>query len=80
MIHGKKLRKCENGNYHIQVIDFGQSYSTVTHYDSFMINTSISDMHRITARILDIINALQNTNFPIHENICQSTPILSVTD
>ena len=26
-------------------------------------------MHRITARILDISNAFQNTNVPIHERV-----------
>ena len=31
-------------------------------------------MHRLTARILDISNACQNTNVPIHEIVCVSQP------
>ena len=31
-------------------------------------------MHRPTARILDVSNAFQNTNFPIHERFCVSPP------
>ena len=29
-------------------------------------------MHRLTARILDVSNAFQNTNVPIHERVCTS--------
>ena len=29
-------------------------------------------MHRLTASILDVINAFQNTNVPIHEIFCVS--------
>ena len=29
-------------------------------------------MHRLTARILDVINSFQNTNVPIHEIVCVS--------
>ena len=32
-------------------------------------------MHRLTSRILDVSNELQNTNVPIHERVCVSTPL-----
>ena len=31
-------------------------------------------MHRLTASILDVSNAFQNTNVPIHEIFCVSPP------
>ena len=31
-------------------------------------------MHRLTASILDVSNAFQNKNFPIHEIVCFSPP------
>ena len=31
-------------------------------------------MHRLTAIILDVSNAFQNTNVPIHESFCVSPP------
>ena len=31
-------------------------------------------MHRLTARILDVSNAYQNENVPIHERSCVSPP------
>ena len=31
-------------------------------------------MHRLTARILDISNAFQNTNVPVHERVCVIPP------
>ena len=31
-------------------------------------------MHRLTARILDVSNAFQNTNVPINERVCVSPP------
>ena len=31
-------------------------------------------MHRLTTRIIDVSNALQNTNVPIHEIVCVSPP------
>ena len=65
---------CANGSYKIQGIYFDQSYSTVAHYDSYRINIAIVDIHRLSARILDVINALQNTNVTIHERVCVSTP------
>ena len=46
----------------------------MAHDDSFIINISISSMHMLTARILDVSNAFQNTNFPIHEIVCVSPP------
>ena len=47
---------CENGSSHIQGIDFDQSYSPVEYADSFIINISFGDMHRLISRILDISN------------------------
>ena len=67
-------RHCENGIYHIQGIGFDQSYSPVAHADSFRFNIAIVDMHRINARILDIIKAFQNTNVSINEILCVSPP------
>ena len=46
----------------------------MAHADSFRINIAIAYMHRLTARILDVINAFQNTNVPIHERVCVSPP------
>ena len=31
-------------------------------------------MHRLTARILDVSNAFQNTNVPIYERVCVISP------
>ena len=31
-------------------------------------------MHRLTARILDVSNAFQNKNVPIHERVCVRSP------
>ena len=64
---------CSNGSSHIQGIYFDQSYSQVAHSDSFIINITIVDMHRLTANILDAINSFHNTNFPIPEIVCVST-------
>ena len=46
----------------------------MAHADSFRINIAIAAMYRPTARILDVINAFQNTNVPIHERVCVSPP------
>ena len=46
----------------------------MAYYDSFIINIAIASMHRLTARILDVSNAFQNTNVPIHERVCVSPP------
>ena len=46
----------------------------MAHADLFRINIDIASMHRITARILDVSNAFQNTNVPIHEIFCVSPP------
>ena len=67
-------RHCANGSYQIKGIHFDQSYSPVAHVDSFRINISIADMHRLTARILDVSNEFQNTNVLIHERVCVSPP------
>ena len=50
----------------IKGIDFDQSYSPVAYADSFRTNIDIASMHRLTDRILDVSNAFQNTNVPIH--------------
>ena len=67
-------RHCANKSSQIKVIDFDQSYSPVANADSFRINISIASMHRLTARILDVSNVFQNTNVPVHERVCVSTP------
>ena len=64
----------ENGIYHNKGFDFYQSYSPVAHTDSFRINIAITDIHRLTARILDSCNEFQNKNVPIHERVCVSPP------
>ena len=61
-----------NMNLQIQGVDFDQSYSPVAHYDSSRINITIVAMHRLFASILDVSNAFQNTNVPIHEIVCVS--------
>ena len=67
-------RHCENWSSQIKGIYFDQSYSPVKHADSFRINVAIAYMHIIAARILDVSNAFQNTNAPIHEIVCVSPP------
>ena len=64
----------ENGSYQIQGIGFYHYCSTVGHNDSFRINIAITAMHRITSRILDVSNAFQNTNVPIHGRVCVIIP------
>ena len=59
-------RHCANFSSQIKGIDFYQSYSQVAHADSFRTIISITDMHRITASILDVSNEFNNTNPPIH--------------
>ena len=46
----------------------------MAHADSFRINIAIASMHRLTNRILDVSNAFQNTNVPIHEIVCVIPP------
>ena len=46
----------------------------MAHYDYFRINISIADMHRLAARILDVINAFQNFENPIYERVCVGPP------
>ena len=38
----------------------------MAHADSFRITVDIVAMHTLTARILDVSNEFQNTNFPLH--------------
>ena len=64
----------ENGSSHIQGIDFDQSCSPVAHYGALRINIYIEDMYWLAARILDVSNAFQNKNIPIHERVCVSPP------
>ena len=65
---------CANGSYQIKGIYFDQYYSPVTHADSFIINISIADIHRLSAGILDASDAFQNKNVPIHERVYVSPP------
>ena len=65
---------CTNGISHIKGIYFGKYYSPVLHDNSFRINIAITATHRITARILDVSNAFQNTNVTINERVCVSPP------
>ena len=67
-------RHFANGSYKIKRIDFDQSYSPVAHSDSFRINITIKAMHKLTSRILDVSNAFQNKNIPIHERVCVIPP------
>ena len=46
--------------------------STIDH--AIYIKVFDDDTHRFTARILDVSNAFQNTNVPIHEIVCVSPP------
>ena len=59
----------ENGSSHIKGIYFYQFYSAVAHYESFRINIAITAIHRLTDRILDVINVFQNKSVPIHERV-----------
>ena len=67
-------RHCATGSYHIKGIYFDKSYSPVAHADSFRTNIDIASMHRLTDSILDVSNEFQNTNVPIHEIFCVSSP------
>ena len=58
----------------IQGVDFDHSYSPMSHSESFRINITIVAIHRLSASILDVSNAFQNTNVPIHEIVCVSPP------
>ena len=44
----------------------------MSHADSFKINIAIVSMHILTDSTLDVSNAFQNTNVPIHERVCVS--------
>ena len=44
------------------------------HAESSRINIAIASMHRLTARILEVSNAFQNKNVPIHERVCVIPP------
>ena len=49
-----------------KVLIFYQSYSIVAHSDSLRINIAITDMHRLTASILDVMNEFHNKNVLIY--------------
>ena len=42
----------------------------MSHAESFIINIANADMHRLTARIMDVSNESQNKNVTIHERVC----------
>ena len=70
-------RHCTEGSSQVQGIEFYHYYSKVAHAYSFRINIAIADMHRITARILDVSNELNNTNFPfMKESVSVHHPII----
>ena len=46
----------------------------MSHADSLRIKIAIAAMHILTARILDVSNALHNTNITINERVCVSSP------
>ena len=46
----------------------------MSHSDSFRINIAIASIHILTSIILDVSNAFQNTNIPIHEIVCVIPP------
>ena len=72
-MHGNAF-DCENGSSKIKGIDFYQYYNPVAHADLFRINIDIAAVHILTAKILDVSTAFQNTNVPIHERVCVSPP------
>ena len=51
-------RHIVNGVSQIQGFDFDQSYLTMAHGDSFIINIATTAMHRLTVRIFDVSNTL----------------------
>ena len=67
-------RNYENMSFQIQGIEFDKYYSTVSHDGSLRINIDIASMHRITTRILNVSNDLQNNAFKINERVCVSPP------
>ena len=46
----------------------------MAHEDSCRKKNYIVSMHMFTARILDVRNAFQNMNVPIHEIVCVNPP------
>ena len=67
-------RYCANVISQIQSVGFDQSYSTVSHSDSFRIIIAIMDTNRITERACDVNDDLRNTNVPIHEKVSVGPP------
>ena len=65
---------CANGSFQIQGINFDQYYIPDSYDDSFRINIAIVDTNIVTASILDVSNAFQNTNVTIHERVCVGKP------
>ena len=63
--------------FQIQGIDFDHTYIPMAHDESFRINIAITSMYRLTGTILDVSNALQNTNFPFtKESVSFHHPII----
>ena len=46
----------------------------MAHADSFIIIIAVASIHRLNARIVDVSNAFQNPNVPIHERVFFSPP------
>ena len=46
----------------------------MAHTESFIFNIAIADMRRLTSSTLNVSNIGQNTNVPIHEIVCVSSP------
>ena len=57
----------------LKLSNFYQYYSPVVHAYSFIINTAIAAMHRLTTSILYVSNAFHNKNIPIREIVYVST-------
>ena len=51
-------QNCANGSSQIQGIEFDQDYSILPYSDTFRINIVIESIHILTARVLDVGNAL----------------------
>ena len=75
LLHGNLLHTTvKMGFIRFKVLIFYQSYSPVSHYDSFRFNIGTTAMHRLNMSSLDEINEFRNTNVPIHEIVCVSPP------
>ena len=68
------VKHFSNGSSQIQGIGFDQSYNPVAYSDSLRIYISVTDMHRLTSKMLDVSRDFQNKNVPIHERVCVIPP------